>query len=178
MIDNEIKNAKRGKKAVIVAKMNSLSDEEMINALYDAARAGVELKLIVRGIFGMLSQNEKFVYPVTAISIVDEFLEHARVWYFYQGGKERMYISSADWMTRNLDHRVEASCPILDPALRSELMDILNIQLSDNVKARWLDNNLSNTYVRNGSQKNVRSQEETYHYLFNKTEAPIEVSSH
>ncbi|WP_132055291.1 polyphosphate kinase 1 [Pseudocnuella soli] len=178
MIDNEIKNAKRGKKAVIVAKMNSLSDEEMINALYDAARAGVELKLIVRGIFGMLSQNEKFVHPVTAISIVDEFLEHARVWYFYQGGKERMYISSADWMTRNLDHRVEASCPILDPALRSELMDILNIQLSDNVKARWLDNNLSNTYVRNGSQKNVRSQEETYHYLFNKTEAPIEVSSH
>ncbi|RPD51199.1 polyphosphate kinase 1 [Paracnuella aquatica] len=178
MIDNEIKNAKRGKKAVIVAKMNSLSDEEMINALYDAARAGVELKLIVRGIFGMLSQNEKFVHAVTAISIVDEFLEHARVWYFYQGGKERMYISSADWMTRNLDHRVEASCPILDPALRSELMDILNIQLSDNVKARWLDNNLSNTYVRNGSQKNVRSQEETYHYLFNKTEAPIEVSSH
>lgn len=178
LIDGEIKNAKRGKKALIIAKMNSLSDEEIINALYDAAKSGVEIKLIVRGIFCMLSQNEKFVHPVQAISIVDEYLEHARVWYFYQGGKERVYISSADWMTRNLDHRVEVSCPILDARLKTELMDILQIQLNDNVKARWLDNNLSNTYVRNHAEKNVRSQEETYHYLFQKTEAQIEVSSH
>lgn len=178
MIDIEIKNARKGKKALIIAKMNSLSDEEIINALNEAARAGVELKLIIRGIFCMYAQNEKFTVPVTAISIVDEYLEHARVWYFHNEGKEKMFISSADWMTRNLDHRVEVTCPVLDPALQRELLDILNIQLSDNVKARWLDNALSNTYVRSDSEKRVRSQEETYYYLYHKTEVNLEVRSH
>lgn len=178
LVQNEIKNAKKGKKALIIAKMNSFSDEDMIDTLYNAAKEGVEIKLIIRGIFCMLTQNEKFKYPIQAISIVDEYLEHARVWVFHNDGKEKVYISSADWMLRNLDHRVEASCPVLDERLKKEIREILEIQLKDNVKARTLDNNLSNDYVRNGSQEMVRSQEETYHYLYNKTLANVEISSH
>src|SRR5205814_6033794 len=128
--------------------MNSLSDEDLIDRLYDAAKAGVEIKLIVRGIFCMLSENKKFKKAVTAISIVDEHLEHARVWVFHNNGKEKVYISSADWMLRNLDHRMEATCPVWNEEIQRELKDILNIQLQDNVKARWLDNQRSNENVR------------------------------
>jgi polyphosphate kinase len=177
-IQEEIKVAKKGKPASIIAKMNSLSDEDIIAALYQAAREGVEIKLIIRGIFCMLTENEKFVKPITAISIVDEFLEHARVWVFHNGGKEKVYISSADWMVRNLDHRVEASCPILDDRLKEELKDILNIQLQDNVKARVLDNQLNNFYVESNKALPVRSQIETFNYLYNKLPAPVEVSSY
>jgi len=178
LIQNEIKDAKKGKQASIIAKMNSLSDEEIIAALYNAAREGVEIKLIIRGVFCMLSENEKFIKPVTAVSIVDEYLEHARIWVFHNDGKEKVFISSADWMLRNLDHRVEASCPILDERLKQELKDILNIQLQDNVKARSLDNNLSNDYVRIDNAVNIRSQVETYNYLHSKIPVPLEISSH
>jgi polyphosphate kinase len=178
LISNEIKNAKKGKKASIIAKMNSLSDEELIFTLYEAAREGVEIKLIVRGVFCMLSENEKFKMPVTAISIVDEYLEHARVWVFHNDGREKVYISSADWMVRNIDHRVEATCPILDERIKQELKDILNIQLEDNVKARWLNNEQTNDYVRTDQTEQIRSQVETYHYLYNKTLANVEISSH
>src|SRR5579871_126129 len=168
MISKEIKIAKSKKPAGITLKMNSLSDEELIYKLYDAARAGVEIKLIIRGIFCMFSENKKFLKPITAISILDEYLEHARVLIFHNAGKERVFISSADWMVRNLDHRVEATCPILDVAIQKELKDILNIQLSDNVKARWLDNELSNEYKRDRSQKKIRAQIEIYSYLHQK----------
>lgn len=178
LIQNEIKAAKHGKKAVITAKMNSLSDEEMIQQLYEAAREGVAVRLIVRGIFCMFSENEKFPIPVKAVSIIDEYLEHARVWLFENGGKEKVYISSADWMVRNLDHRVEASCPILDERIKKELKDILAIQLEDNVKARVLDNELKNDYVHNDTDMRVRSQTETYTYLLNKTIANVETSSY
>ena len=178
MIDNEVKNAKKGKPASIIGKMNSLSDEAMIEALYNAAKEGVEVKLIIRGIFCMFSENDKFKKPVTAVSIVDEYLEHARVWVFHNGGKEKVFISSADWMVRNLEHRVEASCPVLDQRLKQELKDILNIQLRDNVKARLLDNNLSNQYLQHTGDP-VRSQEETHNYLHNiKINVPFEISSH
>ena len=153
--------------------MNSLSDEEMIQKLYDAAKAGVQLKLIIRGIFCMFSENKKYEKPVRAISIVDEYLEHARVWVFHNRGKEKVYISSADWMLRNLEHRVEATCPIWNHELQQELKDILNIQLQDNVKARWLDNQLSNEYVRT-TKKKIRSQVETYNYLYKKTQTQRE----
>jgi polyphosphate kinase len=177
-IQEEIKTAKKGKPASIIAKMNSLSDEDIIAALYQAAREGVEIKLIIRGIFCMLTENEKFVKPITAISIVDEFLEHARVWVFHNGGKEKVYISSADWMVRNLDHRVEASCPILDDRLKEEIKDILNIQLQDNVKARVLDNQLNNFYVESNKALPVRSQIETFNYLYKKLPVPVEISSY
>jgi polyphosphate kinase len=166
-INREIKAAKSRKPAAITLKMNSLSDAQLIEKLYEAGRAGVELKLIVRGIFCMYAQNKKFKYPVQAISIVDEYLEHARVFIFHNGGKEKVYISSADWMVRNLDHRVEATCPVNNPEIIAELKDMLNIQLQDNVKARVLNNALDNEYVSNRKKK-VRSQVEIYNYLFKK----------
>ncbi|ANE49417.1 polyphosphate kinase 1 [Flavisolibacter tropicus] len=178
LIREEVKNAKKGKTAIIIGKMNSLSDEEIINELYEAAKEGVEIKLIIRGIFCMFTESDKFKKPVTAISIVDEYLEHARVWVFHNNGKEKVYISSADWMVRNIDHRVEASCPILDDRLKQELKDILNIQLQDNVKARVLNNELSNEYVQNEYNTPIRSQVETYNYLHSKIKHSLEVSSH
>ncbi len=175
MINKEIKIAKTKKTASIFLKMNSLSDDELIYKLYDAARAGVEIKLIVRGIFCMFSENKKFIKPITAISIIDEYLEHARVFIFHNGGKEKVFISSADWMVRNLDHRVEATCPVLDKSIQQELTDILNIQLSDNVKARLLDNELSNKYKRDKPQKKIRSQIEIYSYLHQKITKATEI---
>ncbi len=176
LIDEEIKQARKKKPAAITLKMNSLSDEEMIQKLYEAARAGVEIKLIIRGVYCMLSENKKFEKPIKAISIVDEYLEHARVWVFHNRGKEKVYISSADWMRRNLEHRVEATCPIWHEELKQELKDILDIQLQDNVKARWLDNELSNEYVRT-TKKKIRSQVETFNYLFKKTQTNRETGS-
>lgn len=166
-IDGEIKRAKEKKKAAMTVKLNSLSDEILIEKLYEAARAGVEINMIVRGIFCAYTENKKYKKPFRAISIVDEYLEHSRVMVFHNGGKEKVYISSADWMVRNLDHRVEAGCPILDEAIQQELKDVLQIQLSDNVKARVLDNELSNAYVHTPGKK-VRSQIEIHHYLENK----------
>ncbi|MBL0232772.1 MAG: polyphosphate kinase 1 [Chitinophagaceae bacterium] len=176
LIDEEIKQARKKKPAAITLKMNSLSDEEMIDKLYQAARAGVQLKLIIRGIFCMYSENKKYEKPIRAISIVDEYLEHARVWVFHNKGKEKVYLSSADWMLRNLEHRVEATVPIFNEELKQELKDILNIQLQDNVKARWLDNDLNNEYVRT-TRKKIRSQVETYNYLYKKAQKNSETGS-
>ncbi len=168
LINNEIKHAKAGKQAKITLKLNSLSDTSLIEKLYHAATAGVEIKMIVRGICCAMTENKKFKVPVTAVSIVDEYLEHARVMIFHNNGKEKVYISSADWMVRNLDHRVEAAIPVTDPVIRQELKDIIHIQLRDNVKARILNNELSNNYVPSTGKKKVRSQIETYHYLYKK----------
>jgi polyphosphate kinase len=178
LIDNEIRLAKKKKPAGIALKMNSLSDETLIGKLTEAAKAGVEIKLVIRGIFCMFSENTKYKHKVQAVSIVDEYLEHARVWVFRNGGKEKVYISSADWMVRNLDHRVEATCPVTEEAIKKELIDILNIQLQDNVKARWLNNDLSNQYVTERGKKKIRSQIETYHYLHKKTLTQSETGSH
>ena len=164
LINKEIYFAKKKKHASITLKLNSLSDEVMIDKLYDAAKAGVEINLIVRGIFCMLTQNKQFK-KVEAISIVDEYLEHARVMVFNHGGNEKAFISSADWMTRNIDHRIEAACPILSKELIEEIKDILKIQLSDNIKARILDNTLANNYVNPRNTKKVQSQVEIYNYL-------------
>ncbi|MBN8863623.1 MAG: polyphosphate kinase 1 [Sphingobacteriales bacterium] len=177
LIDEEIKQAKKGKPSGLTLKMNSLSDEGMIAKLYEAAREGVPVRLIVRGIFCMMSESKKFASPVQAISIVDEYLEHARVWVFHNKGKEKVYISSADWMMRNLEHRVEITCPVWDETIKQELIDILNIQLQDNVKARWLDNQLSNEYVRT-TRKKLRSQVKTYEYLHQKNLVNSETGSH
>jgi len=169
LINKEIKIAKSKNRAAITLKLNSLSDELLITKLYDAAKAGVEIKLIIRGICCMLTESKKFKKTIQAISIIDEYLEHARVMIFYNGGKEKVLISSADWMVRNIDHRIEAACPILDNDIRLELIDIINIQLNDNIKARILDNELSNQYVNPRNRTKVRSQVETYNYLFRKT---------
>jgi polyphosphate kinase len=172
LINKEIKNAIAKKPASIILKMNSLSDVHFINKLYEAATAGVEIKLIVRGIFCAMMDNKKFKKTPQSISIVDEYLEHARVVLFHNGGNEKIFISSADWMVRNLDHRVEAALPILDKKIGEELKDIIHIQLRDNVKARVLDNELLNNYVPLSKNKKIRSQIETYQYLHQKTIDP------
>ncbi|MES2645877.1 MAG: polyphosphate kinase 1 [Bacteroidota bacterium] len=164
-INIEIKNAKAKKLARIICKVNSLSDEDLINHLYKAAAAGVEIKLIVRGIYCAMFEKNKSKYKPYAISIVDEYLEHARVFAFYNEGDEKVFISSADWMVRNLDHRIEAACPIKDENIKKELLDILDIQLSDNVKARLLDTKLRNRYVQAEDNKRIKSQVEVYNYL-------------
>lgn len=167
-IDKEIKTAMAKKPAAITLKLNSLSDELLINKLYEAAKAGVEIKMVIRGIFCMLTENKKFKLPVQAISIVDEYLEHARVIIFHNAGKEKVFISSADWMVRNLNHRIEVACPVFNKDIQAELKDILQIQLADNIKARKLDNALGNQYINPRNTKKVRSQVDTYNYLYRK----------
>ncbi|MBK7433828.1 MAG: polyphosphate kinase 1 [Chitinophagaceae bacterium] len=168
LISREIAFARAGKPALIILKLNSLSDEILIDKLYEAARAGVEIKLVIRGIFCLPTENKKFKIPIQAISIVDEYLEHARVMIFGNGGKEKVFISSADWMVRNIDHRIEVAAPVFEQNIKQELKDIVLIQLKDNIKARILDNDLSNQYVNPRNTRKVRSQVETYNYLYRK----------
>lgn len=176
LINIEIKNAKAGKQAYIYLKVNSLSDPQLINKLYTAAEEGVNLHLIIRGI--CCAKFKKWEKNVSAISIVDEYLEHSRIMIFCHGGKEKIFISSADWMIRNLDHRIEAAVPVMNKSLRAEIKDIVSIQLRDNVKARILDNALQNNYVTSTGNKKVRSQIEIYNYLNKKIVKPVEVSSY
>lgn len=168
MIEREIRNASHKKPASIILKMNSLSDEELIGKLYDAARAGVEVKLIIRGICCAYTENKKWKKNIEAISIVDEYLEHARVFIFHNNGHEKVYIASSDWMVRNLDHRVEAAVSIETPSIKQELIEILNIQLNSNVKVRVLDNEQQNAYKHSSGRKS-RAQVEIYKYLHEKT---------
>ena len=176
LIDREIKNAKSGKQSGILIKVNALSDELLIKKLQLAVSGGVEVRMIIRGIFCPKFPIPKKNSNVSAVSIVDEYLEHARVIVFHNLGKEKVFISSADWMVRNLDHRIEAAVPVLDPIIARELKEIIHIQLRDNVKARILDKNLSNYYVPSVGKKQVRSQIETFLYLFKKTKLTSEVS--
>jgi polyphosphate kinase len=168
LIDNEIKEAKKGNPAAITLKLNSLSDISLIEKLNHASQAGVLVNLIIRGIYSAKVRHKKKDSDLRAISIVDEFLEHARVLIFHNGGDDLVYISSADWMVRNLDHRVEAACPVMDQDLKKELQDILNIQIADNVKARILDEDFHNIYVHSQGSRKVRSQQEIYAYLLKK----------
>lgn len=158
MIEQEIKTARSGKKAKIIIKLNSLSDPSFIKLLNKAASNGVELHLIIRGIYCARFPISKKALPPHAISIVDEYLEHARVLVFYNKGKERVFISSADWMVRNLDYRIEAAVEIFDPTIRKEMLSMLDIQLADNVKARLLNDRLDNQYAKNDSKHSIRSQ--------------------
>ena len=167
MINHEISNARAGKPAKIIIKVNSLSDQTLIDNLYRATQAGVELFLIVRGIYCANFENLKpkpKVIPY-AISIVDEYLEHARVMAFHNNGNAKVFISSADFMVRNLDHRVEACIPITDEKIKEEMLEILEIQLRDNVKARVHSPDFKNEYLKNRIRKKTKSQVETYRYL-------------
>ena len=164
LIENEIKFAKQGKNAKIIIKLNSLTDILLIEALYKAIKANVQVHLIIRGILTLKLKSDKANQKLNAISIVDQYLEHARVMIFHNNGNEKVYISSADWMVRNLDHRIEAAVPIFDLSIKKELIEIINIQLKDNQKARILDAELLNKYVPLNGKKN-KSQEETYNYL-------------
>jgi polyphosphate kinase len=168
LIDFEIREAKKGRPSGITLKLNSLSDISLVEKLNQAAQSGVKVNLIIRGIYSAKLGQKKKKTGIHAVSIVDEYLEHARVLIFYNAGNERVFISSADWMVRNLDHRIEAACPINEPELKRELQDILDIQLSDNVKARILDEDFENNYVNSHSLEKVRAQQDIYHYLLKK----------
>jgi polyphosphate kinase len=165
LIDNEIEAAKKGKPAGIFIKLNSLVDEEMIAQLYTASQAGVKVRAVVRGICALVPGVKGLSDNIEIISIVDRFLEHSRVYVFENEGERLFYISSADWMTRNLDHRIEVTCPIYDKSIQKELSDMLEIQWSDNVKARIVEEKQQNNHRFDKSKKKVRSQEAFYNYL-------------
>jgi polyphosphate kinase len=170
LIDKEIKAARKKKPASIILKLNSLVDEVLIEKLYMAAKAGVNVQMVIRGICCAYTEQKIFKNNLHAISIIDGFLEHARVFVFKNAKEPQIFISSADWMVRNLDHRVEAACPIYDKEIQQELLDILDIQLAENVKGRILDNDQSNNYVeREPDKPEIRSQEAIYNNLRNKT---------
>ncbi|MBK8653573.1 MAG: polyphosphate kinase 1 [Haliscomenobacter sp.] len=172
LINAEIEMAKAGKEAKIVLKMNSLQDRSMIEKLYEASRAGVQVFLIIRGICSLAPGIKGHSENIQAISIVDRFLEHARVFWFHHGGDDKIFLSSADWMVRNLSYRIESAFPIYDPEKKAELIDYLSIQLSDNVKARILDLEQTNTYKKDNPDMPIRSQLEAYYYTKRKMEKP------
>ncbi len=171
LIDQETQAAKQGKPAGMILKINSLEDREMIARLYHAAKAGVKIQLIVRGICCLVPGVPGLSENIEVISIVDRFLEHARVFIFHNQGKEQIFLSSADWMERNLSFRIETIFPVYDPDLRSDIRTLIDIQLNDNVKARIIDAQNRNEYRRTGSDIPVRTQLETYFFFKRKLEA-------
>lgn len=172
LIDNEIKNAKRENPSGIILKLNNLVDDKMISKLYDASNAGVPVKIIVRGICSLIPGVKNMSENIEVITIVDRFLEHARIIVFENNEQPLYYISSADWMTRNLDKRLEVSTPIYDKNIQRVLQKMLEIQFKDNQKARYIDENQSNQYIEsNKDEPDFRSQIETYDYFKSKFEA-------
>ncbi|OJV84246.1 MAG: polyphosphate kinase 1 [Bacteroidia bacterium 44-10] len=167
MIEREINQVKNGGIGYIILKMNSLEDRGMIDALYRASEAGVKIDLIIRGIC-CLVPNQPYSKNITVTRIVDAYLEHARVWYFFNGGEEDIYLTSADWMQRNLHRRIEVAFPIYTESLKRQIIDILKIQLEDNQSAVWIDENLQNVFKRDTAPADappVRAQQAIYEYL-------------
>ena len=167
LIDNEIANVKAGKPAFIKLKMNSISSYTMVDKLYEASRAGVKIQMIVRGICCLVPGVKGMSENIEIVSIIDKFLEHTRLYVFCNDNENKVFISSADWMTRNIENRVEVTCPIYDEGIKQELLDIFDICWNDNVKSRILNEIQDNQYKRNDLQK-VRAQFETYDYYLNK----------
>ncbi|QMV13490.1 polyphosphate kinase 1 [Vibrio spartinae] len=167
LLDNEITNAKANKKATITLKVNNLVDRELNNKLYEASSAGVQIKMVIRGMCSLVPGIEGVSDNIQIISIVDRFLEHPRVIITHNDGDPQVYISSADWMTRNIDHRIEVAAPIRDKRLKKRIIDLINIHFTDTVKARWIDKEMSNRYVNRGNRKKIRSQIAIYDYLKN-----------
>ena len=169
LIDREITNAKVGKETYIKLKMNSLSDFAMIDKLYEASRAGVKIQLIVRGICSLIPGIKGMSENIEAISIVDNYLEHTRLFIFGNAGNPEVYISSADFMTRNLDGRVEVTCPIYDEDIKNELIDSFNVGWKGNVKARFQSEKMDNKYrVRSEKEPIFRAQLESYNFYLSK----------
>lgn len=165
LIDAEIAAAKKGNPAHIMIKVNNLEDKVMIDKLYEASEAGVAIELIVRGICCLVPQKEGLSSNITVRRIIDRYLEHARVFIFHNGGDEKVFMGSADWMKRNLRKRIEVVFPVLDEALKQEVMKIIEIQLSDNTKATILDQRLNNRKIVNEGEKKVKSQYAIYNFL-------------
>lgn len=169
-LDREIAHAREGKEAWAIIKINNLVDKKMVTKLYQASQAGVKLRMIVRGICTLIPGVKGLSDNIEMISIIDRFLEHSRIFIFCNGNDNRYFIGSADWMPRNLDHRIEVTVPVYDPSIQKELWDILTIQLSDNTKARISGENFINSYRDTGEQERTRTQFELYYYLKEKLE--------
>jgi polyphosphate kinase len=165
LLRQEIQNANEGLKASITLKLNNLDDKLLVDDLYKASQAGVKVRAIVRGMCSLVPGVKDLSENISIISIVDRFLEHPRVMVFENGGDKRVFISSADWMTRNMDNRIEVGCPIYDEDLKARIIDILEIQFQDTLKARIIDQQQNNKYVRRGNRKKLRSQIDIYDYL-------------
>lgn len=163
LIESEIENHRLGLPSGIKLKLNSLSDFKMIDKLYEASRAGVKIQMIIRGICCLIPGVKGMSENIEVISIIDKFLEHPRLYIFENGGEQKMYISSADFMGRNLDNRVEISCPIYDEDIKAEINDTFSICWNDNVKARVISKKQDNAYRKNKKEK-IRSQFKTYEY--------------
>lgn len=164
-IQKEIENANEGKEAWMIIKMNSLTDREMIKKLYEASQAGVKIRMIIRGICSLVPGVQGLSDNIEVISIVDKYLEHARVFVFANDNEPRYFISSFDWMPRNIDHRSEVGVPIYDPLIQQQLLDMLEIQWSDNTKARMINVQQDNQYRRTRARTKVRAQEAIYTYF-------------
>lgn len=164
-IDAEIANAQQGNPAGITLKINNLVDNGLVDRLYAASSAGVKVNLLVRGMCSLLPDLPGISENIRITSIVDRYLEHDRVYIFENGGEKKVFLSSADWMTRNIDHRIEVAVAILDPRVKQRILDIIAILFSDTVKARIVDKELSNRYVPRGNRKKVRSQLAIYDYI-------------
>ena len=165
LIDNEINLAKEGKEAKMILKMNSLEDRKMIKKLYEASNAGVNINIIIRGICCLVPGIKGLSENIKVISILDRFLEHSRVYIFNNDGDEKIYAASADWMKRNLSRRIEVAFPIYDEDIRKEIKDIIQLQLSDNNKARIIDKKNSNSYQKTKARKKIRSQTASYNFF-------------
>lgn len=165
LVEKEIHLAQAGKEAYIILKMNSLEDKKMIKLLYEASNKGVKIRLLVRGMCTLVPGIKGQSKNIKVTSILDRFLEHGRVYIFGNAGEEKMYIGSADWMTRNLTHRIEVVTPILDPDNFKIIRDVIDIELADNVKARIIDAEQKNEYAKVGKKPEVRSQYEIYEYF-------------
>jgi len=165
LIQSEIDAAEQGSKAEIILKMNSLQDPQMVKELYRASQNGVKIKLIIRGICSLVPGVIGFSENIEGISIVDRYLEHARIFVFHNDGNPKVYISSADWMVRNLNHRIETTIPIYDQELKMILIDLLRIQLNDNIKARIIEDSRANLFKMGQIDLATRSQNESYYYL-------------
>jgi len=171
LIDREIALAKMGREATIKIKMNNLTSYKMVDKLYEASREGVKIQLIVRAICCLVPGVPGMSENIEAIGVVDKFLEHPRAFIFGNGGDPKVYISSADWMTRNLDFRVEVGCPIYCPDIKQEILDTFEISWRDNVKARVYSAKQDNAYrPREKGEPDFRSQVETYRYYQKKLE--------
>jgi polyphosphate kinase len=165
MIQQEAEAAQAGEKAHIILKMNGLQDPVMIDKLYKASEAGVKIDLIIRGIC-CLKPNQPYSKNIRIIRIVDLYLEHSRIWYFFHGGKEDLYLTSADWMKRNLYRRIETAFPVGDKKIKKVIISILNAQLSDNVKACLIDEHLNNIFFHIfEKEKAVRAQKVIYELI-------------
>lgn len=165
LIDNELANAKAGQPSGITLKINNLVDRDLINRLYAAGQAGVPIQMIIRGMCALRPGVPGLSENIRVISIIDRFLEHPRVMVFHNKGNPQLYISSADWMSRNIDGRIEVGTPIYDERLKQRILDILELQLSDTCKARVIDADQQNEYVKRGNRRKIRSQVAIYDYL-------------